>query len=452
MQRRIFRLVLASWFMLAAAAAWPGAKETTWHAVFQMNWLGPAEAHLVLSEDGDVIRGRTNSGAMNVLAGLPGDQQIDDALVAFEAERQADGSYLGTFTAPWREGELRFTIADGSLEGTVSGGAFAGSLRAQQVSQVKQLRDYNEVLAQFDAVMGSKVFDPSDLYAPGYITFRDTLRQVAEVATDDFDLLFGIAWAWQNDPFSHFSFKRSEHSAAQMFTHFDNYRVGFEAATVEFRDDIAILKVRTMMGADTIEQIEAAYERIAAVGPSALIIDLRGNTGGAFAVKPLVEHVIDAPLDAGYFLSQVWNREHDRLPSRDEVLGTDPWHGWSIVSFWEAVQSDGLLRVQFQPAEPNFDGPVYVLVDGSAASATELAADALRASGLATLIGEKTAGEMLSQSMFDVGDGFLVSLPVADYISLAHGRIEGQGVPVHIEAAPDMAMEVAREQLAGTAN
>jgi len=198
------------------------------------------------------------------------------------------------------------------------------------------------------------------------------------------------------------------------------------------------------MGADTIEQIEAAYERIAERGSKKLVIDLRENGGGAFAVKPLVEHVIDEPLDAGFFLSQIWNRDHDRVPTTDEALAAPPWEGWSIISFWKSVQQRDILRLQFHPAEPNFDGPVYVLLDGRSASATELAADALRASGLVTLVGQRSAGEMLSQSMFDVAEGFVVSLPVADYYSIEHGRIEGQGVPVDVEVDPATALEVAQ--------
>jgi C-terminal processing protease CtpA/Prc len=129
-------------------------------------------------------------------------------------------------------------------------------------------------------------------------------------------------------------------------------------------------------------------------------------------------------------------------------MATPPWDGWSIIEFWRSVQDHELLRIQFQPAEPQFTGKVFVLLDRQSASATEMAADALRASGVATLIGETTAGEMLSQSFFDVADGFTISLPVADYYSLAHGRIEGAGVPVDIEAVDAMAVarELAREQ------
>ena len=167
------------------------------------------------------------------------------------------------------------------------------------------------------------------------------------------------------------------------------------------------------------------------------------SAGGAFAVKPLVEHVIDAPLDAGYFITQKWNAAHDGLPSRAEVEATAPWEGWSLVDFWRTLQEVPIMRIQFTPAEPNFNGPVFVVVNGETASAAEMAADALRSSGAATLIGSRTIGRLLSQSPFDVTDDYIISLPVADYYSLAHGRIEGAGVPPQTYAPSDMALGAA---------
>jgi hypothetical protein len=425
--------------LLEVSAASLGGEPELWRVTFDTQWLGPIEAHVEIARGTDVIRGRSLSGASVKLQNLPGDHDVSEAVMAFVASPGADGGYIGSFTAPWQEGELKLTVDGDVLEGSVDGGAFAGKLSGHRVKSAEPIRDYEAVLETFDDVVASKVFSPGDLAKPGYIEFRRQLGEVAELATDDLDLLFGFQWAWRNDPFSHFQFKRSHQSAEQQFAFFDKYRVGFEAATVEFDGDTAILKVRTMMGADTIEQIEAAYDRIAEQDPKTLIIDLRDNGGGAFAVKPLVEHVIDEPLDAGFFLSQVWNRGHDRPPTVDEALAAPRWQGWSIISFWNDVQAKDIVRVQFQPAEPNFDGEVYVLVNEKSASATEMAADALRASGLATLIGRRTAGEMLSQSMFDVADGFIVSLPVADYYSISHGRIEGEGVPVDVES--DAAMD-----------
>ena len=439
------RFLFATAFLLiASSTAVAGGEPTLWRVTFETRWLGPVEAHVELTRDADLIRGKSQSGAVPLLQSLQGDHNVDDGLIVFEARPSDDGAFMGTFIAPWREGELKLNITGATLEGTVEGGAFAGTLSGKRIEQATPIRDYAAILDAFDKVVAAKLFSPNDLQEPGYLEFRKALGEIAAVAKDDLDFLFGFKWAWDSDPFSHFELKRSHQTAEEMFSFFDSYRVGFDAATVEFDGDTAILKVRTMMGADTIEQIEAAYVRIAEQGSTRLIIDLRENGGGAFAVKPLIEHVIDEPLDAGFFLSQVWNRDHDRLPTASEALAAAPWEGWSIISFWKNVQEQDILRVQFHPAEPNFDGAVYVLLDSISASATELAADALRASGIATLVGQRSAGEMLSQSMFDVADGFMVSLPVADYYSIKHGRIEGQGVPVDVAVDPATAVEVAQ--------
>lgn len=436
------RLLAALCILLVTQAA--NASEL-WRVTFDTRWLGPMDAYIEISRDDEVLRGISRSGAADILANLPGEHDVSRGLVVFEARRGDDDSYTGTFLAPWKEGALTLGFDGDALTGSVDGGALAGSLSGRRADTAEAIRDYATVLRSFDDVVASKLFNPGDLETAGYREFRDIFGRIVASATDDFDLLFGFHLAWQQDPFSHFELKRSHHSAAEMFAHFDSYRVGFEAATVELDGDTAILKVRTMMGADTIEQIEAAYDRIAEQDVNNLVIDLRGNSGGAFAVKPLVEHVIDGPVPAGFFLSQVWNRDHERPPTNDEALAAPGWHGWSIISFWNDVQEKAILRVTFQPAEPNFDGNVYVLVDNKSASATELAADALRSSGVATLVGEQTAGEMLSQSMFDVGDGYVVSLPVADYYSIQHGRIEGEGVPVDVAAASAQALDVARQ-------
>lgn len=441
---RILHSLILSLF-LAGHSACGQPDESLWRLAFNSDWLGPVEAHFDVTLDGDTLVAVSRSGAVSALQSLPGDHDLSAGLVAFTAKQGEEGTFHGSFTAPWKEGVVSIRLEGDQASGKVEGGAFNGEISGKRVETAGRLRDYPRILQVFDEVVAAKVFEPAKLDDPSYIEFRRRLGDIAELAKDDLDLLFGFHWLWTNDPFSHFELKRSAQSAEELFAFFDNYRVGFEAASLRFDDDVAILKVATMTGADTIEQIEAAYDEIEAAGAQALIIDLRGNGGGAFAVKPLVGHVIDEPLDAGFFLSQRWSARYDRPPTADQVLAREPWQGWSILAFWHDVQEQGLLRLRFQPAEPHFDGEVYVLLDGRSASATELAADALRTAG-ATLVGQATAGEMLSQSFFDVAEEFTVSLPVADYYSLQHGRIEGVGVPVDIEA--DDAMDAARNAIA----
>ena len=439
---RLQRLMLLAALLLFSPVAAAGA-EATWRISLDSGPLGPVEFYLDTTLDGDQLIARSRSGALELLQAVPGDRSIDDGLFVFSATRGDDGNYAGNILSPWQDGSITLSIGGDQLSGNVDGGIFSGSFTGVPAGEVTPLRDYTSILGNFDVVVAARVFAPADLEQPGYRQFRGQLGDIAASAMDDLDLLFGFRWLWRNDPFSHFQLRRSAQTAEQMFTFFDEYRVGFDAATVEFVNGIAVLTVRTMMGADTIEQIQAAYARIAEEQPDGLVIDLRGNGGGAFAVKPLVEHIIDEPLDAGFFISQVWNRDHDAPPTAQQALAAPVWQGWSIIGFWQAVQESDIVRVQFTPAEPNYDGPVIVLLDERSASATEMAADALRSAGLTRLVGRRSAGEMLSQSMFDVADGFIVSLPVADYYSVAHGRIEGVGVPVELETDPAQAFDVA---------
>ncbi len=355
---------------------------------------------------------------------------------------RAQAGYEGRVTAPFQEGTVRLSVDDDRLSGTIEGGLFEGKLSGRRTSNQEPLRDYPAIWRNIESTLQANIYNRQALEHPEYIRFAELLAAASESAIDDMDLLLAFRLSWNNTAFSHFQLRRSSVSAESTVRSLDRLRVGYDAARVDFDGDMAWLTVDTMMGNDTIEQIEAAYREIDQAESKALVIDLRNNTGGAFAAKPLVEHVIDEPIDAGYFMGQKWSNR--AAPDGDELAAIEPWTGWSIRAFWHTIRQEGLVRLRFTPAEPHFGGEVYVLVSQQTASAAELAVDALRSSARATIIGEQTAGEMLSQSMYDAGSGFQVSLPIADYVSSKHGRIEGVGVRADIEVQSANAAETAR--------
>ena len=301
---------------------------------------------------------------------------------------------------------------------------------------------YDEAAAAINATMRANHYNPSELDGPAYAAMETGLLDLARSSKSDEAFLSGFADLWKTGPFSHVALQPARQTADETAAYLDTLRVG-DGASLSWQGDNAILTVKTMMGLDTIEQIDAAYDEIAARGASRLVIDLRGNGGGAFAVVPLVEHVITEPLDAGAFVAQRWNAEYGRAPTLTDIEQVPPWTGWSIRSFWADVSNAPLTRIRFTPRPEPFPGPVFVLIDHDTASAAEMAADALKASGRAILVGEPTAGRMLSQKMFDIPGGFLLSLPIADYYSATDGRIEGHGVSPDVPASPDTALDVA---------
>jgi carboxyl-terminal processing protease len=198
-----------------------------------------------------------------------------------------------------------------------------------------------------------------------------------------------------------------------------------------------------MSGADTIGAIDAAYDQIVSRKAAKLIIDLRRNGGGAFAVVPLVGHLIDEPLDAGVFVVGSWYVGHRTAPGPAEFVSAKPWRGYSVRAFQADVLTRPLTSYRIDPLLPRFRGPVLVLTSGRSLSAAEIAADALKTIGRAKIVGEKTPGAVLSSKLFDIPGGFHLRVPIADYYSITGARLEGIGVAPDIAVSADQALDVA---------
>ena len=330
---------------------------------------------------------------------------------------------------------------------TLFAGAVALTMaHAQDPQAQSQATDYPAVADAIDQTMQAYHYNPAELTGAPYQAVVAQVAALAAAVENDDAFLEGFREIWKAGPFSHVQLNKAEQTADALTEYLDNIRIGGGGAVLTWQDDVAVLTINTMMGLDTIEEIDAAYAAIAEQGASKLIIDLRTNGGGAFAIRPLVNHLTDKAFIAGGFISQPWNAKHSRAPKLKDMKKVDPWTGWSIRAFWKDAQENALTVVQFEPSEPVYDGPVYVLTSEKTASAAELATDALKVSARATIIGEKTAGEMLSQKIYDIPGGFHLSLPIADYYSAKHGRIEGDGVTPDINAPAADAMDVALSQ------
>ncbi len=298
----------------------------------------------------------------------------------------------------------------------------------------------HEIANALDATMRAHHYRPAELEEPGYLDLTIKARKLADTAVDKKAFVDGYNALWDEGPFSHVQLNFARGSAADMAAFLDTMNAGGNGAKLKWQNNTAILTVNTMMGQDTIEQIDAAYSAIASRGADGLIIDLRKNEGGAFAIRPLIEHIIDEPIDAGGSVAQQWNQANSHPPRREDLAATDAWDGWSVRAFWNDAQSKPLIKVHLRPRPVTFTGPVFVLTSHKTASAAEIATDALKGIGRATIVGETTAGEMLSQKPYDVPGGLQLFLPIADYYSAYHGRIEGKGVEPDVAVRAEHAL------------
>ncbi len=300
-------------------------------------------------------------------------------------------------------------------------------------------------------LMSKYHYNHTELASNQYLTLQKKVRALAQTVSTKQEFKKGFNALWKDGPFSHVSLNMSSKNAKEMAAFFDTVRVGDQSLTLQWIDKTAVLTVNTMMGMDTKERVTEAYQEITSKEAKSLIIDLRNNEGGTFAGIPLASHILTDSRDVGIFVSKKWWINNDRAPELKDVQDLTPWEGWSLRSFWSDVQDQPLTRVKFKPMYPHFDESLYLLTSKKSASATEFTIDALAHEEKVTIIGETTAGKMLSQKMYDLPHGFQLALPIAEYYSTRIGRIEGKGVKPDIAIDQRVAMDLAFSLINGVA-
>jgi carboxyl-terminal processing protease len=166
--------------------------------------------------------------------------------------------------------------------------------------------------------------------------------------------------------------------------------------------------------ANATSEVASAIKRLEKQGAENYILDLRSNPGGLLQAGIEVARLW---LDAGTIVYTV-NRQG--IEGNFEATG-------------QALTQD----------------PLVVLVNQGTASASEILAGALKDNHRATIVGERTFGKGLIQSLFDLSDGSGLAVTVAKYETPAHIDINKQGIK------PDMMVSldpIAMTQLGTTAD
>lgn len=199
-----------------------------------------------------------------------------------------------------------------------------------------------------------------------------------------------------------------------------------------------------------IEDMAQALAEIAMGDFSDLVIDLRGNEGGSFpSVLALARFLTNQETDAGIFLTRRWFARHGDYPDAAARASIPALAVLDLEAFAQQLAEDGAVRLVL-PAhdDPVFAGRVIVLTDSETASASEPFVDLMQQAG-AHVVGERTAGKMLSAERFPVDDTFRLFVPVADYMTADGRRLDGNGVKPDLQVPAAQALEQALELIAG---
>lgn len=174
--------------------------------------------------------------------------------------------------------------------------------------------------------------------------------------------------------------------------------------------DVPILKIPSFSSP---EYEMAAIDLLARVAnSSAVVVDIRGNSGGNTPLK-LLSRLMDRPY-AG------WSEQTPSLTGLHYTFGERP----------DPVEYPAQI---YEPEPAAFRGEVVILVDASTASAAEDFAAPFQQNGRAIIVGRTTAGSSGQPFVKDFGNDMVLVVGSKRETFSGGGRFEGVGIVPHVK-------------------
>lgn len=167
------------------------------------------------------------------------------------------------------------------------------------------------------------------------------------------------------------------------------------SAYLDYDGQTAIITV-TRFDEDTGTTVQKFAKEFESKGINKVILDLRDNGGGY--VKAAGD-LLSLWLDGDVYLIQKSKNQKQDIPSY-------------------TASSRAILK----------DMKTIVLVNGSTASASEITAGALQDYGKATILGEKTYGKGVVQSLYTLSNSTLIKITTASWYTPKERTINGEGI------------------------
>lgn len=344
------------------------------------------------------------------------------------------------------------TIAGGRITGTLRrnpAGPDLGRITAVRDTVAAAIRDYPAVAAGIERAITDNIYQPRLAASPQFRRFFAELREDFAKARDDLDVLASFHARVRSVGLSHLNLTRDPVLATMPLDSLVTRVQGPPDSLVRFSflaDGVGYLFVRKwdqVSGA-----VHRAFARLDSGRAHTLILDVRENRGGDNSALSPLAHLYKEGDPVGVLLGRKWYVSHDAPPSAEELRAIPVLTKDTGVEVLRFIRDSGAVVGKIAPQAPYFGGRLYVLTSGASGSASEPLVHHLRATKRATTIGARTAGAMLTQLPHDVGQGWVMLLPEADYYTADGTRLEGNGVSPDIPVAPSDAVVAAGGEIA----
>lgn len=326
-------------------------------------------------------------------------------------------------------------------------GQAVGIIEGVKANPVGSIDNYPAVVTDLMQAFENHIYDRRVLSSKAWKTFARKMTDLGKVAHDDLDLVFGFYTYSKKLPFTHKGFFRTENSRAD--SEMMKKRFSFLKGQVSLEEktpETVVLTIKSFRcpGAD----VDSVMQLVLSRNYRNLIVDIRGNSGGALeGGMTLAKYLTPKEMPTGVYLTQKWFNQHPAPPVAAELAQMDVFNKPDVIAFLEELDTKGFVVLKVQPGSQQFRGNLFLLTDGRSASACEPLAWNMKHAGYGTVVGESTAGAMLSASTYPARNGFMAVIPNADYYTPTGERLDKVGVKPNVSVKSAEALEYVLEKL-----
>ena len=273
----------------------------------------------------------------------------------------------------------------------------------------EEFKSMQESVSGIYAGIGVSVFWNDDSYAEVYKVFDDTPAKEAGILVGDLIVEAGGIDSFESLDELVSAVKGEVGTSVDLVIERDGERISMtverasismETVTYRMIDErigyIYIAEFDTV----TTEQFNTAIDELTEQGMEAVILDLRDNPGGDYDT---VVAMADRVLPEGVIMT--------------------------------VKDKNGTIKTENSDAAHSLEIPMAVLINGNSASASEVFVGAIQDYGMATIIGERSFGKGIVQSIYQLYDGSGLKFTTRQYYTPSGDSIHGVGITPDIEVS-----------------
>ncbi|MDR1791866.1 MAG: hypothetical protein LBR36_00260 [Bacteroidales bacterium] len=305
-----------------------------------------------------------------------------------------------------------------------------GTFIARKIDGEQEKMNYYEfIFNNLQKITERNIFNPNLVKTKNWTKFIGKMQAKIPLVDDDLDFMLLFFANAGNVGFSHFSLLKTDIDLERTLS--EN-----QIEATEVNDSVILLKFNTLSG--RISEIDSVFNRYK--HGKIFILDFRKMPGGLLKnACETASMLIKDTISGGNFATRLCYESENCISDDFYVL-----ENFDYESFTRILQKEKGVKIRLSPNEkvhiPELK-KIYILVDSKTASAGEPLVLGLQKSGNALVVGETTAGQVLSPKIFDIGGGFYAAIPIAEYVTDTGERIEGKGVVPSVKIKSKKALE-----------